>query len=142
MRGALPPVLVWLLCGAAVAQTVPPRRPAALAPKAAPAPLAVPVIGCPSLANLRRLLREAKDDQAAALAVLANEHADHLGCGLVPRERVATLADHVALGGRSYDCLGLRDTAVCHWTLAGAVAPPDPAPASRPAAPAPDKTRR
>lgn len=154
MRGALIPVLlspvlvlqvlVCLLSPAVLAQTpAPPRRPAPAPPvKEAPPP----VIGCPSLANLRRLLRDAKDDRAAALAVLAAEHADHLGCAPVPRERVVGLADHVALGGQSYDCLGLRDTGLCHWTLAGAISPPEPQAASHRAAPSarptPDKARR
>lgn len=130
MRGALLPVLVGLLCQPALAQQAqaPQRRPPP--PKAAapqvPAQALPPVIGCPSLANLRRLLRDAKGDQAAARAVLTDDRADHLGCSPVPRDRVERLADHVALGSDAYDCLGLRDTAICQWTLAGAIPLPEP----------------
>lgn len=87
-------------------------------------------VGCTSLANLRSLLRSAGEDRAAALALATDPKSD-LGCRPVDRAAVMGLADHVALNGRAYDCLTLKGTAVCHWTVAGAVTPPE-----RPAAPA------
>ena len=90
-----------------------------------------PVIGCTSLANLRSLLRSAGEDRAAALALATDPKSD-LGCRPVDRAAVMGLADHVALNGRAYDCLTLKGTAVCHWTVAGAVTPPE-RPAGKPA---------
>ncbi|WP_236960414.1 hypothetical protein [Methylobacterium durans] len=124
------PLLLLALAGvpgAATAQGPAPKKaPAAPAtPAAAPAPF----VGCPSLANLRLLLRTNRGDPAAVAALLADERADHVGCALIGRERVQALADHVELGGASYDCLSLQGTGICHWTLAGTVAP------------APDRTR-
>ena len=89
------------------------------------------VVGCTSLANLRGLLRSAGEDRAAALAVASDPKSD-LGCSAVDRATVTGLADHVALNGRAYDCLTLKGTAVCHWTVAGAVTPPE-RPAGKPA---------
>jgi hypothetical protein len=89
------------------------------------------VIGCTSLANLRSLLRSTGDDRAAALAVATDPKSD-LGCSPVDRAAVTGLADHVVLNGRAYDCLTLKSTAVCHWTVAGAVTPPE-RPAGKPA---------
>ena len=88
------------------------------------------MIGCTSLANLRSVLRSAGEDRAAALALATDPKSD-LGCRPVDRAAVTGLVDHVSLNGRAYDCLTLKGTAVCHWTVAGAVAPPQ-----RPAAPA------
>lgn len=98
---------------------------------AVPARAAAPVIGCPSLANLRLLLKQADGDAAVAAAVLANEKADHLGCSVLARETVTAQADHVALNGRAYDCMTLRTTSVCHWTVAGAITPAGTPPAAR-----------
>ncbi|MEH3116344.1 MAG: hypothetical protein PGN25_01645 [Methylorubrum populi] len=98
-------------------------------PKAPARPAAV--IGCTSLANLRSLLRSTGEDRAAALALAADPKSD-LGCSPVDRAAVTGLADHVALNGRAYDCLALKGTAVCHWTAAGAVTPPE-RPAVKPA---------
>lgn len=89
------------------------------------------VVGCTSLANLRGLLRSTGEDRAAALAVASDPKSD-LGCSPVDRATVMGLADHVALNGRAYDCLTLKGTAVCHWTVAGAVTPPE-RPAAKPA---------
>ncbi len=83
-----------------------------------------PVIGCTSLANLRSLLRDTKGDTAAALAAIRDPKSD-LGCSTVERAAVTEISDHAALGGRAYDCLALKGTAVCHWVVAGAVAPPE-----------------
>ncbi|ACK85094.1 hypothetical protein [Methylorubrum extorquens] len=93
--------------------------------------LPVSVVGCTSLANLRGLLRSTGEDRAAALAVASDPKSD-LGCSPVDRATVTGLADHVALNGRAYDCLTLKGTAVCHWTVAGAVTPPE-RPAAKPA---------
>ena len=87
-------------------------------------------VGCTSLANLRSLLRSAGEDRAAALAIATDPKSD-LGCSPVDRAAVTGLADHVALNGRAYDCLTLKGTAVCHWTVAGAVTPPE-RPAAKP----------
>ena len=100
-----------------------PARPEAQRPAA--------VVGCTSLANLRSLLRSTGEDRAAALAVATDPKSD-LGCSPVDRAAVLGLADHVALNGRAYDCLTLKGTAVCHWTVAGAVTPPE-RPAGKPA---------
>ncbi len=96
------------------------------------APKAEVVIGCTSLANLRALLRSTGEDRTAALALIRDPKSD-LGCSPVDRAAVTGLADHVALNGRAYDCLALKGTAICHWIVAGAVAPPERAP-ERPAA--------
>ncbi|GAB6845375.1 hypothetical protein HNR00_002754 [Methylorubrum rhodinum] len=84
-----------------------------------------PAIGCTSLANLRSLLRDTKGDTAAALATIRDPKSD-LGCSTVERAAVTEITDHVSLGGRAYDCLAIKGTAVCHWVVAGAVAPPEP----------------
>ncbi|KAB1074486.1 hypothetical protein F6X51_08155 [Methylobacterium planeticum] len=110
--------------------------------KAAAAPDPSPVVGCPSLANLRLLLRQSQGDAGLAAARLADEKADHLGCGVLSRDKVSALADHVALDGQAYDCIGLQGTQVCQWTRAGAVTPVKPPPAEPPRRPAPDKLRR
>lgn len=115
MRGSVPallPLLIGLLL-------------------ALPARAAAPVIGCPSLANLRLLLKQAGDDATAAASVLGNEKADHLSCVILARDAVTAVADHVALNGRAYDCMTLRTTSVCHWTVAGTIAPAGPPPAGR-----------
>ncbi len=91
------------------------------------APATPPVIGCASLANLRILLRQAGDDPAKAAAHLADDRADHLGCAILGRETVVALADHAALNGSAYDCVTVRGTSVCQWTVAGSVAPAEPA---------------
>lgn len=63
--------------------------------------------------------------------MLANEKADHLGCVTLARETVTAIADHVALNGRAYDCMTLRTTSVCHWTVAGTITPAGPPQAGR-----------
>lgn len=94
-------------------------------------PTPAPAIGCPSLANLRMLLRRAGDDSAAAAAVLADDKADHLGCVVLTRGTVIGIADRAAFDGRAYECAGLQGTGICHWTLAGAVVPATPPPAGK-----------
>ncbi|MCJ2078415.1 hypothetical protein FV232_12815 [Methylobacterium sp. WL30] len=116
-----------------------PGRPAKPAP-AVQGPVSAPVIACPSLANYRLLRREAPDE-AAALARLGDARADHLGCTAFPRDRIAALAEHVALGGAQYDCLALQGTAICQWTATGTVDLPVPA-KSQPKPSAADRGRR
>ncbi len=93
-----------------------------------------PVIGCTSLANLRSLLRQSEGNPVAQLAILADPRAD-LGCAPVDPATVTAITDHVNLNGSAYDCLGLKQTAICHWVVAGSLAPA--APATPPAEPAP-----
>lgn len=83
-----------------------------------------PVIGCPSLANYRMLLR---DGPQAAAAHLADPKADHLGCSALSRAEMTGIVDRVVLGGQSYECAGVRGTTACHWIEAGASARPGPA---------------
>lgn len=128
MRSAGPIVLSALLGSAA--------------PPALSAPAAPPVIGCASLANLRILLRQTAADPAKATALLADAKADHLGCSVLPRETVTALTDHAALNGSAYDCVAVRGTSVCQWTVAGAVTPAEPARAARRAPAAKDKASR
>ncbi|MGH1573907.1 hypothetical protein ACRAWG_28775 [Methylobacterium sp. P31] len=83
-----------------------------------------PVIGCPSLANYRMLMRGGAQ---AAAAQLADPKADHLGCTALSRTEITGIVDRVTLGGQSYDCAGVRGTTACHWIEAGAAAHPAPA---------------
>ena len=100
-------------------QPNPPRPPTSAAgPPAA--------LGCPSLANLRILLRDAKDDLPAAIAAATDPKSD-LNCHVIDRGAVTGISDHVALNGRAYDCISLQTTTLCHWTLAGSVTPAKPA---------------
>ena len=87
------------------------------------APNRGPAAACPSLANLRLLMQRASDDPAAAGAILADAKADHLGCILLERDRVQSVADRVAFGSHAYECHAIQGTSVCHWTIAGAVVP-------------------
>ncbi|WP_457108075.1 hypothetical protein [Methylobacterium sp. P5_C11] len=108
------------LCAApALAQQAPraPGRPGSdrNAPDRRAAP---PVIGCPSLANYRMLMR---DGAAAAAAHLADPKADHLGCTALARAEITGLVDKVTLGGQNYDCIGVRGTTACHWVEAGTI---------------------
>lgn len=89
---------------------------------------AAPVIACASLANLRAVLRKAGNDPAAAVPIVTDPRSD-LGCQVLDRGLVTAIADHVALNGRTYDCLALQNTSICHWTVAGSVVPPAPKPA-------------
>lgn len=114
---------------------------------AAPAPN--PIVGCPSLVNLRMLLRQTKSDMPAAAALLASDGTDHLGCTVLAREAVTALQEHLTLNGNAYDCVTLRNTSVCHWVVAGAVNLSEALPKargdkSRPTekAPAQEKARR
>ncbi|WCS26758.1 hypothetical protein LOK46_08015 [Methylobacterium sp. NMS14P] len=106
-----------------------PRAPRAAGPdRSAPDRRAgPPVIGCPSLANYRMLMR---DGAAAAAAHLADPKADHLGCAALARTEVTGIVDKVTLGGQSYDCAGVRGTTACHWIAPGTI-PEAPAPAKR-----------
>lgn len=103
-----------------------------------------PAPGCPSLANLRILLRQA-GSTAAATAVLSDPKADHLSCVMLDRDKVTAVADQAALNGHAYDCVSVQGTSVCHWTVAGTVVPGGAPRATRAKAsvPAPaEKSRR
>lgn len=116
-------VLPTLLSSIAVALTLVAVPPSVVVAGPAAAPVATPVVGCPSLANLRILLRQVANDRAAAAAVLSDDKADHLGCSVLGRDSVTALADHAALNGNAYDCVTVRTTSVCQWTIAGSVVP-------------------
>ncbi|MDP4005402.1 hypothetical protein [Methylobacterium sp. NEAU K] len=108
--------------GRAPARTGPDR---AAHDKGAPVRSGAPqVIGCPSLANYRMLMR---GGAPAAAALLADPKADHLGCSTLSRGEITGIADRVSLGGESYDCAGVRGTTTCHWMEAGATGRPAPA---------------
>lgn len=113
----------------------------AAAPASAAPNRGSPVPACPSLSNLRILIQRGNDDPAAAGAILADTKADHLGCILLDRDRVLSVADRVAFSGRDYECLAIQGTKVCHWTKGGAVAPVVPPPSAKPSTP-PEKSRR
>lgn len=113
----------------------------ASAPASAAPARGLAVAACPSLANLRILMQRASDDPASAGAILADTKADHLGCVLLDRDRVQSVADRVAFGSRSYECHAIQGTTVCHWTIAGAVVPAAVPPATKSGAPA-DRPRR
>ncbi|MCJ2082194.1 hypothetical protein [Methylobacterium sp. J-090] len=125
MRFVLPTLLSSLLSGSVAL--------AAPATVSAPAPPAV--IGCASLANLRILLRQTGNDPAKAAALLSDDKADHLGCSILGREAVTAIADHAALNGSVYDCVAVRTTSVCQWTVAGSVTPVEQARPGRRAQP-------
>lgn len=125
-------VLVALALGLGATQVraqQPPRAPrAAGSDRSAPDRRAAPpVIGCPSLANYRMLMR---DGAATAAAHLADPKADHLGCAALARAEITGIVDKVTLGGQSYDCAGVRGTTACHWIAPGTI-PEAPAPAKR-----------
>lgn len=108
------------------------------------------VIGCPSLANLRILMRRANADATAAAAIVTNDQADHLGCVVLARDSVLALQEHLSLNGKAYDCVSLKNTGICHWVLAGAISLGEPAAKARSGdkprqtekPSAPDKARR
>ena len=95
------------------------------------------VVACPSLANLRFVLRSARDD--TAVTALINDSKKDLGCAVLDRKAVTGIADHVALNGQAYDCVGLAGTSICHWTVAGAVALPAASPNASSRAPKKDR---
>ncbi|MBY0255362.1 MAG: hypothetical protein K2X54_28925 [Methylobacterium organophilum] len=121
-------VLVALALGLGAAPVQAQQAPRARADRSAPDRWAgPPVIGCPSLANYRMLMR---DGAAAAAAHLADPKADHLGCAALARTELTGIVDKVTLGGQSYDCAGVRGTTACHWIAPGTI-PEAPAPAKR-----------
>ncbi|GJE18897.1 hypothetical protein [Methylobacterium marchantiae] len=143
---AVLPVLAGMACslvqGQTLAQAQTAKTPAPLPPATAMA--SAPAIGCPSLANLRLLLRQSEGDAKKAAATLADPKADHLGCSLLGRDTVNAITDHAALNGNDYDCVGVTGTSICSWTIAGTVVPADPARAPKKTPPAktpPGKSR-
>lgn len=139
MRTGIPIAVLFLALSALSAAAQAPSRPADANPSATGAAAAPPVISCASLANLRTVLRDAKDDVLAAIPVITDPKSD-LGCSVLDRKIVTGVTDTVALNGRAYECLSLQGTAVCHWTLAGSAAPLVARPA--PAPPSQGKTKR
>ncbi|CAA2105492.1 hypothetical protein MBUL_03220 [Methylobacterium bullatum] len=111
-------------------------QPAKLPAPPASASASAPAIGCPSLANLRLLLRQSGGDAKIAAATLADPKADHLSCNLLGRDTVNAITDHAALNGNEYDCVGVTGTSICSWTIAGTVVPVDPARAAKKVPPA------
>lgn len=125
-------VILAVATGCPRAEAQPAKTPAPPASASASAP----AIGCPSLANLRLLLRQSGGDAKIAAATLADPKADHLSCNLLGRDTVNAITDHAALNGNEYDCVGVTGTSICSWTIAGTVVPADPARAAKKAPPA------
>ena len=86
-----------------------------------------PVIGCPSLANLRMVLKTTGDDVIAAIPIITDPRSD-LGCSVLDPASVTGIADHLSLNEKAYECLISRGTSICHWTVAGSVLPAKKAP--------------
>ncbi|GLS45033.1 hypothetical protein [Methylobacterium brachythecii] len=143
MRASFATAFLLLAASALPSTAQAPSRPGDV-PATTGTAAAPPVIACASLANLRSVLRGAKDDAKAAIQLVTDPKSD-LGCSVLDRKAVTGIADHVALNGRAYECLGLQSTSICQWTVAGSAAPP--AAASTPtrgagASPAQPKTKR
>lgn len=96
------------------------QKPRTPEPKA-PARPAGPekVLTCGALSNLRILLAETGGNPAAIRTRLADPKADHLGCTRVGRDRIEGNAERVVIGGTAYDCLKVKETSLCRWTLSG-----------------------
>ncbi|MET7246462.1 hypothetical protein ABZT49_24195 [Methylobacterium sp. EM32] len=77
------------------------------------------VLMCGALSNLRILLAETGGNPAAIKTRLADPRADHLGCTRVGRDRIEGNAERVVIGGTAYDCLKVKETSLCRWTLSG-----------------------
>ncbi|MEH3145332.1 MAG: hypothetical protein PGN34_08275 [Methylobacterium frigidaeris] len=75
------------------------------------------VVTCQALANLRILMNETGGDPAAIRSRLGDPNADHLGCARTPLDRIEGTADRVVIGGAPYDCLKLKDSLVCRWSV-------------------------
>ncbi|MBX9932658.1 MAG: hypothetical protein K2Y56_14135 [Methylobacterium sp.] len=101
-------VILCVLLGAATTAAAAPVRPST-------------AVACPSLSNLRILVSRINEDSAAAAVILADTKADHLGCILIDRDKVAAVTDRVALNGRDYECLALQGTTICHWVVSGSL---------------------
>ncbi|KMO25507.1 hypothetical protein ACQVP2_15720 [Methylobacterium aquaticum] len=110
MRLVLAGLVLVLLAGPATAQ-----KPKAPAKPALPAK----VLTCGALANLRILLAETGGDPAAIKARLADPKADRLGCTQIGRDRIEGNAERVVIGGTAYDCLTVKETSLCRWSLSG-----------------------
>ncbi|WP_245447157.1 hypothetical protein [Methylobacterium sp. 17Sr1-1] len=77
------------------------------------------VLTCGALSNLRILMAETGGNPAAIRTRLSDPKADHLGCTRVGRDRVEGNAERVVIGGTAYDCLKVKETSLCRWTLSG-----------------------
>ncbi|KMO44077.1 hypothetical protein VQ03_05115 [Methylobacterium tarhaniae] len=104
-------VLLLLADHARAQRAKPPAAPARAAPEK--------ILTCGALANLRILMAETGGDPAAIKARLADPKADHLGCSRVGRDRVEGNAERVVIGGTAYDCLKVKESSLCRWTLSG-----------------------
>ncbi|PIK69619.1 hypothetical protein CS379_28900 [Methylobacterium frigidaeris] len=95
-------------------------EPASAQRSKAPAkPLPDKVLTCGALANLRILMAETGGSSAAIKTRLEDPKADHLGCTRVGRDRIEGNAERVVIGGTAYDCLKVKETSLCRWTLSG-----------------------
>ncbi|WP_244936567.1 hypothetical protein [Methylobacterium currus] len=96
-------------------------EPASAQRAKAPAKPAAPekVLTCGALSNLRIMMAETGGNPAAITSRLADPKADHLGCSRVGRERIEGNAERVVIGGIAYDCLKVKGTSLCRWTLSG-----------------------
>ncbi|OAS24703.1 hypothetical protein [Methylobacterium platani] len=99
--------------GAGPAQAQRPKPPAAAKP------LPEKLVTCGALSNLRILMAETGGDPAAIKARLADPKADQLGCTRIGRDRVEGNAERVVIGGTAYDCLKVKESSLCRWTLSG-----------------------
>jgi hypothetical protein len=96
-------------------------EPASAQRSKAPAKPSAPekVLTCGALSNLRILMAETGGNPAAITSRLADPKADHLGCSRVRRDRIEGNAERVVIGGIAYDCLKVKETSLCRWTLSG-----------------------
>ncbi|GEP10730.1 hypothetical protein [Methylobacterium gnaphalii] len=143
MRADLATAFLFFIASALPSAAQAPARPGDL-PATTGTAATPPVIACASLANLRMVLRGAKDDPSAAVQLVTDPKSD-LGCSVLDRKAVTGITDHVALNGRAYECLGMQNTSICQWTVAGSVVPPaaNSAPGrGTPASPPPGKSKR
>jgi len=104
-------LLLGLLADPAAAQRTKPPAPAKAVPEK--------VVACGALSNLRILMAETGGDPAAIKTRLADPKADHLGCTRIGRDRIEGNAERVVIGGTAYDCLKVKESSLCRWTLSG-----------------------
>ncbi len=69
----------------------------------------IPVLACDTLVALRLLMAEG--DRDAALARLPA----HPGCRVLERDRVGLPEHRAMIGGSPFECLTIKDEAVCAW---------------------------
>lgn len=109
-------LVLALLAGPAGAQ----QKPRAPEVKASAKPAGPEkILTCGALSNLRLLMAETGGNPAAIRTRLGDPKADHLGCTRVGRDRIEGNVERVVIGGTAYDCLKVKDTSLCRWTLSG-----------------------